>query len=202
MGTESNQSSGNRNIPASQDDSREEERQRTGLFRWDDPVNLMPPWSVPPGLMVPGPRQPDADAQPADHGSQPADPRHTDAEPPADPGSWPGVAPPAGWFLHPAQSPPAARQERTSAQEPPGDQPSQRFTLRVPAPSPAPDNGTPSDTAGSEPSVESGPPAEPEPHGTAAPPSPWPNAHAVPSPTREPDGSWSSPLTPKPARRP
>ena len=121
MGTESNQSSGNRNIPASQDDSWEEERQRTGLFRWDDPENLMPPWSVPPGLMVPGPRQPDADAQPADPGPQPADPRprHTGAEPPADPGSWPGVAPPAGWFLHPAQSPPAAHQERTSAQEPP-----------------------------------------------------------------------------------
>src|ERR1700729_1368145 len=110
MGTESNQSSGNRNIPASLNDSREEERQRTGLFRWDDPENLMPPWSVPPGLRVRGPRQPDADALPADPGPQPADPRprHAGAEPPAAPGSWPGVAPPAGWFLHPAQSPPAA----------------------------------------------------------------------------------------------
>ena len=204
MGTESNQSSGNRNIPASQDDSREEERQRTGLFRWDDAENLMPPWSVPPGLMVPGPRQPDADVQPADPGLQPADPRprHTGAVPPADPGSWPGVAPPAGWFLHPAQSPPAAHQERTSAKEPHGDQPGQRFTLRVPAPSLPPDAGIPpSDTASPEPSVESGPAAEPEPHGTATPSSPWPNAHAVPSPTRERDGSWSSPLTPKPARR-
>ena len=50
--TESNQSSGNRNIGASAGDSREEERQRTGLFRWDGPENLMPAWSVPPGLMV------------------------------------------------------------------------------------------------------------------------------------------------------
>ena len=61
MSTESNQSSGNRDIPLSQEDSREEERQHTGLFRWDDPENLMPSWSVPSGLMVPGPRQPDAD---------------------------------------------------------------------------------------------------------------------------------------------
>src|SRR5690348_11514882 len=155
MGTESNQSSGKRNVPASRDDSWEEERQRTGLFRWDDPENLMPPWSVPAGLMVPGPRQPDADARPADPGSQPADPgsqpadpgfqpsdprpRPTGAEPPPGSGSWPGVAPPAGWFLHRAQSPPAAHQERASAQEPLGDRPSQRFTLRVPAPAPAPD---------------------------------------------------------------
>jgi hypothetical protein len=217
VSTESNQSSGNRNIPASRDDSWEEERQRTGLFRWEDPENLMPPWSVPPGLMVPGPRQPDADAQPADPGPQPADPRPRPAgaepaeqaepaepaEPPAGSGSWPGVAPPAGWFLHPAQPPSAAHQERTSAQQPLGDQPSQRFTLRVPAPAPAPDTGFPlSDTARPEPPVESGPPAEPEPHGTATPASPWPNVRAVPSPTREPDGSWSSPLPPKPARRP
>src|SRR5205823_9605937 len=32
-------------------------------------------------------------------------------------------------------------------------------------------------------------------------PAPAPDARAVPSPIREPDGSWSSPLTPKPARR-
>src|SRR5690348_17371514 len=101
MGTGSNQSSGKRNVPASRDDSWEEERQRTGLFRWDDPENLMPPSSFPPGLMVPGPRQPDADAQPADPGLQPVDPRprHTGAELPADPGSWPRVAPPARWVL-------------------------------------------------------------------------------------------------------
>ena len=61
MGTESNQSSGNRNIPVSRKDSREEERQYTGLFRWDDPENLMPSWSVPPGLIIPGPRQPEAE---------------------------------------------------------------------------------------------------------------------------------------------
>src|SRR2546425_8477394 len=107
MSTESNQSSGNRNIPASQEDSREEERQRTGLFRWDDPENLMPSWSIPPGLVVPGPRQPDADAQPSEldaqlsePGPRPSEPepepgpRPAAAGPPADrSGSWPGVAP-------------------------------------------------------------------------------------------------------------
>ncbi len=180
MGTESNQSSGNRNIPVSREDSREEARQHTGLFRWDDPENLMPSWSVPPGLIIPGPRQPDADAQPAGPGPRPGGPGPrpgglgsppadagsppTAAEPPAGRGSWPGVAPPAGWFLHSAQSPPAARQEPTSAQKPLGDQPGQRFALRVPAPAPAPDTGFPlSDTtasppadSGKQPPVESG----------------------------------------------
>src|SRR6266849_6896713 len=61
MNTESDQSSGNRH----QGSLPEEDRQRTGLFRWNDPENLMPPWSVPPGLLVPGPRQPQAGA-PAD----------------------------------------------------------------------------------------------------------------------------------------
>src|SRR5437763_8845444 len=147
MSTESNQSSGNRDIPASPEDSREEERQRTGLFRWDDPENLMPSWSIPPGLIVPGPRQPDADSQPSEPGHQPSepepDPQPAATEPQADrSGSWPGVAPPAGWFLHSAQPPPAARQDRNSAQEPEGDegdQPGQRFAPHVPAPAPAPD---------------------------------------------------------------
>ena len=56
MNTESDQSSENRH-PGS---SPEEERQRTGLFRRNDSENLMPPWSVPPGLMVPGLRAPDS----------------------------------------------------------------------------------------------------------------------------------------------
>ncbi len=49
--------------------------------------------------------------------------------------------------------------------------------------------------------------AAPPPPAVDAPASPWPasgarpNATPVPSPTREPDGSWSSPLTPKPAPR-
>src|SRR5690349_21387615 len=168
MGTEGNQSSGNRNIPASPEDSWEEERQHTGLFRWDNPENLMPSWSVPPGLTIPGPREPEADAQPAESGPRPAGPGSppagpgfppadagsppTAAEPPADRGSWPGVAPPAGWFLHSAQSSPAARQDPTSAQAPRGDQPGQRFVLRVPAPAPALDTGIPrSDTTASPP---------------------------------------------------
>ena len=168
VNTESNQSSENRNIGASAEDSREEERQRTGLFRWDDPVNLMPSWSVPPGLIVPGPRHPEADAQPAGPDARPpgSAPQPDAEEPASDDSPWPGAAPPAGWFLR-AASPPDARQESAPARETEGDQPAQPFA------SPAP----------------------------AAPSSPWPGASAVPSPTRERDGSWSSPLTPKPARR-
>ena len=157
MSTESNQSSENRHI----DVSLEEERQRTGLYRWDDPENLMPPWSVPAGLMVPGvvpgmvpgPRDPEADAPPPVPGPEPAV-----AAPAADGDSWPGVAPPAGWFLHAPEPPPAAQPESAPA-------------------SPQP-------------------PAKPWPAGGA-----WPNSGPVPSPTREPDGSWSSPVTPKPAPR-
>ena len=167
--TESYQSSGNRNIGASPEDSREEERQRTGLFRWDDPENLMPSWSVPPGLIVPGPRHPEANAQPPGPAARPpGSAPQPDAEEPASGDSpWPGVAPPAGWFLR-AVSPPVARQESAPAQETEGDQPAQPFASPAPAPRPT---------------------------------SLWPGASAVPSPAREPDGSWSSPLTPKPARR-
>ena len=175
MGTESDQSSENRQ----HDSSPEEERQRTGLFRWDDPENLVPPWSVPPGLMVPGPRRSQAADSPeppppgqAADSPEPAPPGQAadSPEPPptvqaadgqaagglaADDNSWPGVAPPAGWFLR-APQPPAA------------------------GPAPA----------------TSRPDASPQPHA-----SPWRAASAVPSPRREPDGSWSSPLTPKPTPR-
>ena len=157
MGTESDQSSGNRNIGAWPEDSREEERQRTGLFRWDNSENLMPSWSVPPGLMVPGPRQPEPDVQPSRPEAGP-EAQPAAEEPASGDNAWPGVAPPAGWFLHAAQSPPDARQGSASAQEPEGDRP--------------------------EGSLNNSP-----------------YAGAVPSPTRKPDGSWSSPLTPKPARR-
>ncbi len=164
MSTESNQSSENRHIDA----SLEEERQRTGLYRWDDPENLMPPWSVPPGLMVPDPRQPEAGAPPSVPGPEPAV-----AAPAADGDSWPGVAPPAGWFLHAPEPPPAAQPER-APEPPPAAQPE-----HAPA---APASPRPT--------------ASPWPTGGA-----WPNASPVPSPIREPDGSWSSPVTPKPAPR-
>ena len=183
MNTESDQSSGNRH----QGSLPEEDRQRTGLFRWNDPENLMPAWSVPPGLIVPGPRQPQAGApadlpaaqsrpesasaaesrpaaepaanQPAAEGSaanQPAANQPAVGEPAARDNSWPGVAPPAGWFLR-APEPPAASPESDPAQDPEADLPGQWYARPAPG--------------------------------------------AVPSPRREPDGSWSSPLTPKPPSR-
>src|SRR5690349_24211686 len=97
MSTESDQSSGNRDIPLSQEDTREEERQRTGLFRWDDPENLMPSWSVPPGLIVPGPRQPDADDRLSDPGAQSSQPGARPSQPgarPSEPGPQPSAAEP------------------------------------------------------------------------------------------------------------
>src|SRR5580658_8973001 len=146
MNTESNQSSGNRY----QDSSAPEEAQRTGAFGWGEPAGPVPPWSVPPGLMVPGPRRPLADAGAPGDESSPDDPAQTDRDPgfsnqhspaedPADEhGVWPGVAAPAGWFLRPQETP--------------------------------------------APSAEA-----------------W-DSKGVPSPHRDPDGSWSSPLTQPPAR--
>jgi hypothetical protein len=144
----------------------------------------MPAWSVPPGLIVPGPRQPPADdaphsrpaAEPATDeqaggqpaadeqaGGQPAADEQAGGQPATDDNSWPGVAPPAGWFLRTAQAPSAPSQESAPAQDTAGELPGQRFAPAA------------TDTASDVPSA------------------------AVPAPRREPDGSWSSPLTPKPA---
>jgi hypothetical protein len=109
--------------------------------------------------MVPGPRQPPADDAPGQapdtQASEPAADRPAAGESATDDDSWPGVAPPAGWFLRAPQPPPAASPDSTS-----------------------PDSTSPWPDA-----------------------SPWRAASPVPSPRREPDGSWSSPLTPKPAPR-
>src|SRR5208282_837967 len=134
MNTESHQSSENRH----QDSSPAQEPQRTGVFGWGEPVGLVPPWSVPPGLIVPHPRAPQTDALAGDepsenpvqdaHDGNPAhqalsnqDPTHEASaaqRPPAEaPGeapaaeddAWPGIAPPAGWFLSPAAPPPQQR---------------------------------------------------------------------------------------------
>jgi hypothetical protein len=119
--------------------------------------------------MVPGPRQPQADDAPGQapdrQASEPAADRPAAGESATDDNSWPGVAPPAGWFLRAPQPPPAASPDSTS-----------------------PDSTGP-DTTGPD-STSPRPDA-----------SPWRAASPVPSPRREPDGSWSSPLTPKPAPR-
>ena len=181
VSTESDQSSGNRYHGSSP----EEERQRTGLFRWDDPENLVPSWSVPPGLMVPGPRQPQAD----DPAAQAADGQAA-GESAADDNSWPGVAPPAGWFLRAPEPPPATSPESASPESASPESASPE--------SASPESAPAQDAGGEAPagSVASPGPASPRPDA-----GPWRTVGAVPSPRREPDGSWSSPLTPKPAPR-
>ena len=180
VSTESDQSSGN----CYHSSSSEEERQRTGLFRWPDSENLVPPWSVPPGLMVPGPRQPQAD----DPAGQAADGPAAD-ESATDDNSWPGVAPPAGWFLRAPQPPPAASPESASPESASPE-------------SASPENAAAQDAGGAAPAgPEPRDPAPPEPVSPRPDAGPWHAVGAVPSPRREPDGSWSSPLTPKPAPR-
>ena len=105
----------------------------------------MPSWSVPPGLMVPGPRQPDADDRPSERGARPSQPgpQPSPAEPAADrSSSWPGVAPPAGWFLHSAQSLPAdsGKPADDAPAEPELVPPGQRSAPRAPDPA-APEPG-------------------------------------------------------------
>jgi hypothetical protein len=238
MGTESNQSSDN----SYQDFSLEDGRQRTGLFSWEEPENQMPPWSVPPGLLVPGPRQPEPEARPAGSAQKPAmpappaEPADPGAgEPAAEDGSWPGVAPPAGWFLHAHKPFPAARAEDGPATPDTADEADaelERITSEPLAPEfhepelpgselsepefpgsklPAPEPGAPPEIpraasrSDGHPRLSPGPSVSP---GSGVSPSSvawlWPGAHStvVPSPRREPDGSWSSPLTPKPAPQP
>ena len=149
----------------------------------------MPPWSVPPGLMVPGPRQPDAGTPPSASASGPAA-----SESAAGDGSWPGAAPPAGWFLR-ARQPrrPAPSEDAPASPAPPaiatGETPARAGSATADEPLTAPESRT---ATAPEPDAPQTP---------AAPAGPWPNARPVPSPVREPDGSWSSPLTPRPALR-
>lgn len=68
------------------------------------PERVVPPWSVPPGLIAP---------QVTGHGAERPEAAPADPEPPNDEGEFPGAAPPAGWFLGaaptgPADSTPAA----------------------------------------------------------------------------------------------
>ncbi len=152
----------------------------------------MPSWSVPPGLMVPDPRQPEAndapDRQAPDRQApdrqvpdrqvpdrqapEPAADGQAVGESADDDNSWPGVAPPAGWFLRLPQPPPPA----------------------------SPASASPASPASASPDIASPDIASPD---DASPDSasPWRAVSPVPSPRREPDGSWSSPLTPKPAPR-
>ena len=107
--------------------------------------------------------------------SEPAADGQAFGESAADDNSWPGAAPPAGWFLRASQPPPAASPESSPTQD-----------------------------AGGEAAAKSEP-SDPPPAGPVSPRpdvGPWYATSTVPSPRREPDGSWSSPLTPKSTPRP
>jgi hypothetical protein len=155
MSTESNQSGGNRY----QGSPSAEEPHPAAVLSADEPAALMLPWSVPQGLIIPDPRspQPDTPEEPieVDQKVDPGDQRLAGEEP-ADDDAWPGVAPPAGWFLR-ASQPPEPDHDALASQEQPQDAAAAAFRS-------------------------------------------WPGVglQGMPSPHREPDGSWSSPLVPAP----
>src|SRR5215471_11053926 len=91
MNTESDRSSENRH----QEPGSAEEPQRAGTSDGDWPDRVVPLWSVPRGLIAPQAAEPETTVTPQD--GEPAD----------GGGDWPGVAPPAGWFLHSRASGPA-----------------------------------------------------------------------------------------------
>ncbi len=179
--------------------------------------------------MVPGPRPPQAD----DPAGPVADGQAA-GESAADDNSWPGVAPPAGWFLRAPQPPPAASPENASPEagspeagspeagspenaSPDAASPANASPANASPEAASPENASPESASPEAASPEnaavqdgggeapSGPePRDPAPPGPARPrpdANPWRAVGAVPSPRREPDGSWSSPLTPKPAPR-
>ena len=133
MDTESNQSNEDRY----HDPSQEDERQRTGLFRWEEPHNLMPPWSVPPGLLVPKPHQTDADATPSRSAHASATPEPAKPGSVSEPSAWP--ARPAAESARPCASAQAASRAAQSAMEPaqPAAEPAQLAGDPAAAPWPA-----------------------------------------------------------------
>src|SRR6516164_4253098 len=107
MSTESDRSSENRH----QEPGSAEEPQRAGTSDGAWPDRVVPPWSVPPGLIASQAARPDTEVAPSD------------AEPADDDGDWPGAAPPAGWFLRsPASGPAESRpQAELAVGSGPGD---------------------------------------------------------------------------------
>src|ERR1700684_2303529 len=89
MGTDSDRSSENRY----QELGSAEEPQRAGTSGPVWPDRVVPPWSVPPGLIPPQAAAQDAERP----GVAPGGPGAG-----SDDDDFPGVAPAAGWFLHSA----------------------------------------------------------------------------------------------------
>ncbi|HEV2931899.1 MAG TPA: hypothetical protein VGY96_02090, partial [Streptosporangiaceae bacterium] len=70
-----------------------DEPQLAGASERAWPDRIVPSWSVPQGLTAPDRSAGSAQAQASPHSGPP------DEESPAEEDAWPGVAPPAGWFL-------------------------------------------------------------------------------------------------------
>src|SRR5271169_3007737 len=104
MSTESDRSSENRH----QEPGSAEEPQHAGTSGRAWPDQVAPPWSVPPGLIVPQAAAPVAERP---------DVTPAEAEPTSDDDDLPGVSPPAGWFLRSSASSPADSPQPADAEE-------------------------------------------------------------------------------------
>src|SRR3984957_11087098 len=126
MSTESDRSSENRH----QDPGSAEEPQHAGTSGRACPDQVVPPWSVPPGLIAPHAAHPDAErlhVTPAE------------AEPSSGDDDLPGVSPPAGWFLRsPASSQADSPQTAAAEEDPETDVTGEWFAAPAPAPGESP----------------------------------------------------------------
>src|SRR6516165_7837976 len=93
MSTESDRSGENRH----QEPGFAEEPQRAETSGGVWPDRVVPPWSVPPGLITLQATRPEADLGPLE--AEPCEAEPAEAVPADADDDWPGAAPPAGWFL-------------------------------------------------------------------------------------------------------
>jgi hypothetical protein len=104
MSTESDRSSDNRD----QEPGSAEEPQRAGTSGWAWSDRAAPSWWVPPGLIAPQAAVPDAERP---------DVTPAEARSASDDDDFPGVAPPAGWFLRSSADDPADRPQGADLEE-------------------------------------------------------------------------------------
>src|ERR1700735_4106300 len=145
MGTESDRSSENRHQALGS----AEEPQRAGTSGPVWPDRVVPPWSVPPGLIVP-----QAAAQDAERPDVvPEEPEQAN-----DDDDFPGVAPAAGWFL---RSAPAASADSTPTAAAEEDLTGEWFAAPAPEPGESPSSWREDMDDPDPPAKPAQPPAQP-----------------------------------------